>query len=269
MQILIAVPARFGSTRLPGKPLLEICGKTMLQRVYAIAMLAAKKYQNIECCVATDDERIVTYCNANNINCMLTPIDCRTGTDRLHAMLTKCQSQPQFVVNLQGDNPLCPPWIVQAIIDTYLANPGCEVVTACKRLSWQELAQLRSSKQATPFSGTTAIVDQNLQAIWFSKQVLPAIRNEAEHMLRDPQYSPVLRHIGLYGYRTDILAKIAALSAGYYEQYEGLEQLRFLENGIKIQVALVDYRGRMSMSGVDAPADIAKAEYIINHDGEF
>lgn len=269
MKLLIAIPARYASTRLPGKPLLEIHGKAMLQRVYEIARMAGKKYQNLECIVATDDARIMDYCAKHNINSMLTAESCRTGTDRLQDLLSKLPVQPEFIVNLQGDNPLCPPWVVEAILDAYLENNSYEVITPCVRLNWQELAQLQASKQNSPFSGTTAIVNKEGQAIWFSKQILPAIRNVESCQQKEPSFSPVLRHIGLYGYKTSTLQKIANLPVGSYEEYEGLEQLRFLENGININVVLVDYRGRPNMSGVDSPADLAKAQKLILEYGEF
>lgn len=269
MKLLIAIPARYASQRFPGKPLVKIQGKTMLQRVYDIACLAAHKYNDIECIVATEDVRIMAYCTANNINSMLTSDACKTGTDRIQEIVAKLPTKPEFVINLQGDNPLCPPWIVAAVIDTYLTNNTAQVITPCVRLTWQELAQLRASKKTTPFSGTTAIVNQTGQAIWFSKTILPAIRNEEQLKINEPIFSPVLRHIGLYGYRVDILQQIATLQESYYEKYEGLEQLRFLENGIKVQVALVDYQGRESMSGIDAPEDITRAEALLARYGEF
>ena len=269
MKLLIAIPARYGSSRLPGKPLIKLHGKAMLQRVYEIALMAANKYQDIECIVATDDKRIMDFCHANNIKSVMTSEQCKTGTDRIQEILDVLQINPEFIVNLQGDNPLCPPWVVTAVIDAFQADNTSEVITPCVRLTWQELDQLRINKKTTPLSGTTAIVNQNLQAIWFSKNILPAIRNEEKYKASEPVFSPVLRHIGLYGYRRDILKRIAALKEGYYEKFEGLEQLRFLENGIKIRVALVDYQGRESNSGVDSPEDVSKVEALLTKYGEF
>lgn len=269
MQLLIAIPARYASTRFPGKPLFPILGKPMVQRVYDIAIKAAAKYNNIDCVVATDDQRIMDFCKNNNIKSVMTSDQCRTGTDRIHEILTQLKHTPNFVVNLQGDNPLCPPWIISDIIDAYVKDQSIEVVTPCVKLTWQELDMLREHKKITPFSGTTALVDKNMRAIWFSKNILPAIRNEEKLKTTQPDFSPVLRHIGLYGYRIDILKKISALQDGYYEKYEELEQLRFLENGIKVNVVIIDYKGRESMSGVDSPQDIQKAEHLLTKYGEF
>lgn len=269
MNLLIAIPARFGSKRFPGKPLAKIHGKTMLQRVYDIALKASRQYPGAACVVATEEAKIVDFCREHDITCCLTSNTCKTGTDRIQEIIDQMKSKPDFVVNLQGDNPLCPPWIVEAVIDAYKADQTAEVITPCVQLTWGELEQLRINKKATPFTGTTAVVDKNLNAVWFSKQILPAIRNEEKIRAESPVLSPVLRHIGLYGYRTDILQRIASLEEGYYEKFEGLEQLRFLENGIKIKVVLVDYRGRESMSGVDSPEDIQKAEALLTKYGEF
>lgn len=269
MKLLIAIPARYASKRFPGKPLAKIHGKTMLQRVYEVALNAASKYSDIECIVATEDARIMDFCKNNNIKSILTSEQCKTGTDRIQEILDRLAINPEFIVNLQGDNPLCPPWIIEAVINAYQNDHTTEVVTPCVRLTWPELEQLRINKKTTPFTGTTAIVNQELQAIWFSKNILPAIRNEEKIKAELPTFSPVLRHIGLYGYRIDILKQIASLQEGYYEKYEGLEQLRFLENGIKIQVVLVDYKGRESMCGVDSPEDVKRAEMLLTKYGEF
>jgi 3-deoxy-manno-octulosonate cytidylyltransferase (CMP-KDO synthetase) len=269
MKLLIAIPARYASTRFPGKPLAPILGKPMLQRVYEIAIKASSLYTNVDCVVATEDQRIMDFCKTNNIKSVMTSEQCKTGTDRIHEILRHLKKKPDFIVNLQGDNPLCPPWIVKAVIDVYKKDHSTEVATPCVRLTWKELDTLRNQKKTTPFSGTTAIVNKHLQALWFSKNILPAIRNEEKCKITEPIFSPVLRHIGLYGYRTDILNKIASLEESYYEQYEGLEQLRFLENGIKINVAIVNYKGRESMSGIDSPQDIQRAEQLLNQYGEF
>ena len=269
MKLLIAIPARYASTRFPGKPLATILGKPMLQRVYEIALKAASHYKNIDCVIATEDKRIMDFCKSHNIESVLTSENCKTGTDRIQEILGHLKRDPDFIVNLQGDNPLCPPWIINAIIDAYKNDQSIEVATPCVRLTWQELEKFRNHKKTTPFSGTTVVVNKNMQAIWFSKNILPAIRNEEKYKKTDPNFSPVLRHIGLYGYRTDILNQIHSLEESYYEQYEGLEQLRFLENGIKINVVMVDYKGRESMSGIDSPQDIERAEQLLTKYGEF
>jgi 3-deoxy-manno-octulosonate cytidylyltransferase (CMP-KDO synthetase) len=121
------------------------------------------------------------------------------------------------------------------------------------------LDTLRESKKTTPFSGTTAILDSNNRALWFSKNVIPAIRKED----RTQPHSPVYRHIGLYGYARAALQKYVTLPPSHYEQLEGLEQLRAIENGMTIQAVVVDYKGRPAMTGIDSPEDLQRAEALL------
>ena len=128
---------------------------------------------------------------------------------------------------------------------------------------------MRKDKKETPFTGTTIIMNQSTNdAIWFSKNIIPVIRKEEKYR-EQSEYSPVIRHIGLYGYSYDMMLKVSDLKESYYEKYEGLEQLRFIENGYKIKIAIVDYRGRPSSSGVDNLEDIRRAEEIIEKYGEL
>ena len=271
MRTLIGIPARYGSTRFPGKPLAKIAGKEMLLRVWENAMKAASKFEGCEAIVATDDQRIVDFCRSHNMNVMMTSPDCPTGTDRIVEAADSYPSKLEFVVNLQGDNPLCPSWFIEAIIGEYYKDDKVETVTPVVNLRWNELDDLRAHKQATPFSGTTAVFDNNGDAFYFSKNIIPAIRKE-EKLREGSEYSPVYRHIGLYGYRMDILRKISKLPEGKYEKLEGLEQLRWIENKIKVRCVKVDYRnyGKMaSLSGVDSPEDVARVEAVLAELGEF
>ncbi len=143
-----------------------------------------------------------------------------------------------------------------------LANPNVDVATPIVNLSWDELDVLRERKQSLPFSGTTVTIDNQGQALWFSKQIIPAIRKEPQ-LRQASQDSPVYRHIGLYGYRTPILEKFVQLPEGRYEALEGLEQLRLLENGINIQTVLVNYNDLPGMAGVDTPEDAKKTEQLL------
>ena len=154
MKTLIGIPARYGSTRFPGKPLAKIAGKEMLLRVWENALKAASKFDGCEACVATDDQRIVDFCRRQNINVMMTSENCLTGTDRIVELAHKMPHPPEFVVNLQGDNPLCPTWFVEAVISEYYKDNNVETVTPVVNLSWEELDNLREHKKTTPFSGT-------------------------------------------------------------------------------------------------------------------
>ena len=268
MRAVVIIPARYGSTRLPGKPLTLIAGRTMLSRVYGIARAAAREQGDIGLVVATDDARIGAHCDEIGASWVMTPASCRSGTDRALAALGQLNRAYDRIVNLQGDAPLTPPDFVTALLKAFETEPGTEVVTPAVRLSWAELDELRAQKQNSPFSGTCVVVDARGNARWFSKQIIPAMRNEAA-LRRQGGLSPVLRHVGLYGYTRKMLEIYATLPAGQYERLEGLEQLRVLEHGHSIRVVEVDYRGRAAMSGVDSPQDVARAEALIARHGEL
>jgi len=258
MKIAIAIPARYGSTRFPGKPLAEIGGQSMLSRVVKLA----RSIQGVYVLVTSEDRRIADHCEELDVECILTPDHCPTGSDRVLEALERSGDMPEFVLNLQGDAPFTPPHVVQALIDTFKTNPEVEVVTPVHRLSWDDLDRLREAKKTTPFSGTTAIVDEDGKALWFSKNILPAIRKE-DALREESDLSPVHQHMGLYGFRTDILKKFCALPQGVYEQLEGLEQLRMLENGITITAVHVDIDKGTIQSGIDTPEDLARAEKLL------
>ncbi len=262
MKAAIIIPARYGSSRFPGKPLAKIAGKTMLEHVVSIARKMAESSENIFYAVTTEDERITDHCREIGVRFIMTPSTCPTGSDRVLSALRQMPDWPDVVINLQGDAPLTPPQAVQSIIDTFSANPRLEVVTPVIRLSWEQLDKLREAKKATPFSGTTVVLDTRNQAIWFSKNILPAIRNERKQREQEAP-CPVWQHIGIYGYRCDVLEKFCELPQGVYERLEGLEQLRMLENGIRIQATPVEIPGGQIPSGIDSPEDIARAENII------
>jgi 3-deoxy-manno-octulosonate cytidylyltransferase (CMP-KDO synthetase) len=259
MNTAIIIPARYASTRFPGKPLALLAGKAVLAWVVDIAKIVASQIPNVTYHVATDDDRIKLFCDQNNIPVIMTASQFETGTDRVMAAVKTLPSQPDFIINLQGDAPFTPPDFVMDIIKSYQNNKAADIVTPVVQLSWAEYDALRESKKSTPFSGTTAILDKNNRALWFSKNILPAIRKED----RTQPLSPVHRHIGLYGYNRQSLEKYITLPVSTYEQLEGLEQLRALENGMSIQVVVVDYKGRPAMTGIDSPEDLIRAEALL------
>ncbi len=276
-KILIAIPARYHSSRLPGKPLLKLLGKEMLLRVYENVQKVKLTYPEgcVTIVVATEDQRIVDFCQENNIDVRITSDNCLTGTDRCQELLKLLPDSYDFVVNMQGDNPLCPPWFVKTLIDEFLKDPTCDVLTPCVQLDWKALDQLREHKKTTPFSGTTAIIHpETNNALWFSKNIIPAIRKEEKLRASGNVLSPIWRHIGLYGYKTSVLQEISTLQQSDYESddLEGLEQLRFLLNGYTVRIAKVTYKGYEelgSSSGVDAHKDIKRTEALLEKYGEY
>lgn len=268
--IVIVIPARYASTRLPGKPLIKIAGKEMIRRVAEIAASVCKKKEN-QCTyvVATDDERIVSFCESYTIPVVLTDEACKNGTERCWNALQRLSWKPKLIINLQGDNPLCPPWIIQDLIDAWRTSQA-DVYTPAVQLDWQAYDNLVLSKQVTPHSGTTVLVDYKNNALAFSKNIIPAIRNK-EKAAANNSFSPVRRHIGLYAYIYETLEHYHQMQTSPYESnaVEGLEQMRFLYNGLKVRVVDVDYRNRETTSGVDSPEDIVRVETILSKYGEY
>jgi 3-deoxy-manno-octulosonate cytidylyltransferase (CMP-KDO synthetase) len=208
------------------------------------------------------------FCHQRGIPAAKTPEDCKSGTERCLSALHELNIAPQLIVNLQGDNPLCPPHIIQNLIKDWKNSPA-DVYTPCVRLSWEEYNRMCSDKQTTPYSGTTVLVNKSGYALAFSKQILPTIRDagEAKKLFT---CSPVRRHIGLYAYTFQALEQYVSLTSVYeLGCIEGLEQMRFLENGLSIKAVEVDYRGRRTSSGVDSEEDIRRVEAIIDEFGEF
>lgn len=261
MKTAIIIPARYGSTRFPGKPLTMIGGQTMLSRVVGVAQTTIEKLGDITLAVATEDQRIADHAKEIGVEGIMTSDNCATGSDRVLEALDKLGNDFDFVLGLQGDAPFTPPEAPIKMIEAFKNNTNIEVVTPIINLRWEELDKLREQKKTTPFSGTTVTVDENGKAFWFSKNILPAIRKEDE--LRTQEFSPVFQHIGLYGYRVDVLRKFVSLPQGHYEKLEGLEQLRLLENGISIQTVKLDVAAGLAQAGIDSPEDVERAETML------
>ena len=269
-KILIIIPARYASTRLPGKPLVKIAGKEMIVRVSDIAKSVCERNLNCDYLVATDSCEIKEFCDNHDIKVAMTSEDCKNGTERCIELISKSEYSCDFVINLQGDNPLCPPWVLQNLIDEWQKSKESAVYTPFVNLSWDDLDKFVNSKISTPYSGTSVIMDKNNNALAFSKTIIPAIRNKAKAKLLYVK-SPVNKHIGLYAYTKDVLLQYNNMCISSLEDslIEGLEQMRFLFNGYKVKMVEVDYRGRDIPSGVDSPEDILRVESNLEKFGEY
>lgn len=263
MSDLIVIPARYGSTRLPGKPLHPIAGRLLLERVAAVAVAAARELGDAEVLVASDDERILAAARGLGLEAVITAREITSGSGRALAALRATGRSAGLVVNLQGDAPFTAPEHIVEIVRT-ARKSAADVTTPVVQLDWARLDALVEHKRTTPASGTTCIRDGTGRAVWFSKTVLPFMRKEAE-LRAAGALSPVLQHIGLYCYRTPALEAFEAAPQSRYEQLEGLEQLRLIELGLDIRAVIVP-PARITMSGVDSPADAERAERLI---GEF
>ena len=265
MKTLIVIPSRYASTRFPQKPLHLIAGKSLLARVAAIAEICASSHADVSYVIATDHETIETHANEIDAPVVMTDPDLPSGTDRALAAAQLAAPDAEFVVNLQGDAPFTPPDYISAIIEAGRSS-GLDAVPPIVQMSWAALDEVRERKKETPFSGTSCIVNAEDEALWFSKNILPAIRKE-DQLRATSDLSPVWRHIGLYGYRRAALERFVSLPEGHYEKLEGLEQLRFLENGMRIQAVKVA-PSPTAMWGIDTPQDAAHAEKLIAEHGE-
>lgn len=264
MSALIVIPARYGSTRFPGKPLAIIAGRTLLERVVDLARRAIRDKHHATIIVATDDDRIMAHAAAIRCAAVMTDPSLRSGSARALAAAREHAQQPQVLINLQGDAPFIPVAAIGAVL-TALAK-GATVATAVVELDWPALDELREHKRQSPFSGTTCVRSANGDALWFSKAILPAIRDEAS-LRSSMSRSPIFRHLGLYGYTRGALEAFEAAPPSRYEQLEGLEQLRFLELGMSIRTVLVEDQPS-GMSGIDTLEDALRAEELINRYGD-
>lgn len=261
---LIVIPARYGSTRLPGKPLLRIAGHTLLERVVANAQRAADEAGDCDVVVATDDQRIADHANAISARVAMTSPELNSGSSRAQAAAQAASNHPAGVINLQGDAPFIRADTIVALIKA-LRGDNASVVTPVYQLDWQRLDRLREHKKTAPFSGTTCVRDADGKALWFSKSILPAIRGEGS--LRAEPMSPVWQHLGLYAYTFEALDWFGRTEQGVYEKLEGLEQLRFLEHGWSIATVPVDPPSH-ALSGIDTPRDLELAEQAIARLGD-
>jgi 3-deoxy-manno-octulosonate cytidylyltransferase (CMP-KDO synthetase) len=257
MSTAIVIPARYASSRFPGKPLHLVAGTPMLERVWRIAKSVPQATRVL---IATDDERILRAARAMDAEAVMTSSDCINGTERVHDAVQRAAISEDIILNLQGDALLTPPWVLEAMIDEMILDPVPDIVTPAARLGGAVLDEFLEQKKATPASGTTVVFGRSRNALYFSKAVLPYMRKAG--------HTEVYRHIGLYGYRKASLARYVQLAPSPLEQTEGLEQLRALEHGMAIRIAIVDYKGRTHWS-IDAPADVTIAEQIIAREGEL
>ena len=229
----------------------------MVERVRALADAAPSVDRVI---VATDDTRIAETVQAGGGEAIMTPQTCRNGTERTFEAVKAFAKAQDVIVNLQGDAPLTPPWVIDAAASAMAADPALELATPAVALNESAYAKLAAAKAAGEVGGTTVVFDRAMNALYFSKTVIPFRREDAG--------VPIYKHIGLYAYRFSTLERLVALEPSPLERTESLEQLRALENGIPIRIVLTDYQGRTPWS-VDSPRDAEIAAQIIAREGEI
>lgn len=260
MNVLIAIPARYASTRYPGKPLVPLRGpdgvaRSLIQRSWDAAMAVRGSDRVI---VATDDDRIADAARAFGAEVAMTDPACANGTERCADLLARLDGEPDIVVNLQGDAPLTPPWFVEDLVAAMRADPDMQVATPVLRCDGRALSGFRADRAAGRVGGTTAVFGTDGRALYFSKEVIPFTGRD----YADGAPTPVFHHVGVYAYRPAPLRAYRDLPTGPLEMLEGLEQLRFMENGWPVHCVQVDARGREFWE-LNNPADVARIEAIL------
>lgn len=254
MTVYVVIPARYASSRYPGKPLVELTGATGVRKsLVRRAWEAARAVEGVDgVYVATDDDRIAEHARAFGADILMTPESCRNGTERCAAALPALPTRPDIVVNLQGDAPLTPAYFVSALINAMRADPSIEVATPALPADGEALRRFRADRAAGLVGGTTVVATEAGDALYFSKEVVPFGAPD----VGDAERSAVRHHVGLYAYTADALERYAAWAPGLLERLEGLEQLRFLERGRRIRLVEVDPAGRAFWelnNPIDAP----------------
>ncbi|MGN0281721.1 MAG: 3-deoxy-manno-octulosonate cytidylyltransferase [Prevotella sp.] len=244
MKFIALIPARFASTRFPGKPLAILGGKTVIQRVYEQVSKVAD-----ETFVATDDKRIYDAVEAFGGKVVMTRTDHKSGTDRIEEAAEKIGGDYDVVVNVQGDEPFIQASQIETVCKCF-DDPTTQIATLGKPFGndMEAISNPNSPK---------IVVDKKGFALYFSRSVIPFIRGTETNEW--PSACPFLKHLGLYAYRREVLREITQLPQGLLEKAESLEQLRWLENGYKIRVGLTD----IETVGIDTPADLERAERFL------
>lgn len=244
MKVLGIIPARYASTRFPGKPLTDIKGMSMIQRVYE----QARKSDLTEVLVATDDARILDHVKAFGGVAVMTGSEHQSGTDRCFEAY-KLHDQPyEYIINIQGDEPFIHPEQIN-LVSSCFERPQTQLATLIKQVQTpEELFNVNSPKVVVSTSG---------EALFFSRQPIPYCRNIPSDIWH--KQHTYYKHIGIYGYRADILEQITQLPPSALELAESLEQLRWLENGFRITTAVTQHE----TIGIDTPEDLLKAQEMI------
>ena len=244
MKFISIIPARYASTRFPGKPLAMLGGKSVIQRVY-------EKVSGVidETWVATDDERIFNAVESFGGKVVMTRNDHKSGTDRIEEAIEKIGGDYDVVINVQGDEPFIQASQIKTVCECF-DDPSTEIATLGKPFG-NDMDAINNP------NSPKIVVDKKGYAMYFSRSVIPFVRGKESKEW--PLSYPFLKHIGLYAYRRNVLAEVTRLPQGELEKAESLEQLRWLENGYRIKVGLTD----VETVGIDTTEDLARAENFL------
>jgi 3-deoxy-manno-octulosonate cytidylyltransferase (CMP-KDO synthetase) len=258
MKTLIAIPARYASSRYPGKPLVTLRGpdgeKTLIRRSWEAA-ISVKGIDRVV--VATDDARIADHAAGFGAEVVMTSSDARNGTERC-AEVAAILPGYDIIVNLQGDAPLTPAWFVEHLVSGLAADPEADIATPVLRCDGQAVAGFLADRRAGRVGGTTAVFGAGGRALYFSKEVIPY----TGRTYAPDEPTPVFHHVGVYAYRPAALAAYPGWPIGPLETLEGLEQLRFLESGRNVLCVEVEANGRQFWE-LNNPSDVPIIEKML------
>ncbi|MDB5659993.1 MAG: 3-deoxy-manno-octulosonate cytidylyltransferase [Cypionkella sp.] len=255
MSVLLVIPARYASARYPGKPLVSLKGpdgeKTLIRRSWQAAM-AVRGIARVV--IATDDVRIRDHASSFGAEVIMTSSTALNGTERC-AEVAALLPGYDVIVNLQGDAPLTPAWFVEELIAGLYAAPEADIATPVLRCDGRALNGFLADRRAGRVGGTTAVFGTGMRGLYFSKEVIPF----TNRVYADSESTPVFHHVGVYAYRPAALAAYPSWHVGPLEMLEGLEQLRFLENGRQVLCVQVDGRG-LAFWELNNPSDVPVIE---------
>lgn len=260
MSVLVVIPARYASSRYPGKPLVALRGadgqaRTLIRRSWEAATAVAGVDRVV---VATDDDRIRAEAEGFGAEVVMTADTCRNGTERCAEAFDRLGGGHEIVVNLQGDAPLTPHWFVESLVAGLSADPVAEVATPVLRCDGRALNGFLQDRREGRVGGTTAVFGRDHKALYFSKEVIPFVGRT----YGDEEPTPVFHHVGVYAYRPAALAAYPRWDAGPLETLEGLEQLRFLERERPVLCVEVESRGRQFWE-LNNPEDVSRIEAMM------
>lgn len=243
MKFIAVIPARYSSSRFPGKPLAVLAGKPVIQRVYEQVTKVLS-----EAWVATDDERIYNTVSDFGGKAVMTRQDHKSGTDRIEEAVKKIKTDADVIVNIQGDEPFIQPSQIETVCKQF-DNPSTQIATIGKPFTSMEAVENPNSPKI--------VTDVNGFALYFSRSVIPYVRGVEEKEWLS--HFPFLKHLGIYAYRREVLREITRLPQSPLEKAESLEQLRWLQNGYRIRVGITN----VETVGIDTPDDLRRAEEFL------
>ena len=261
MKAVIIIPARYGSTRYPGKPLVTLRTREGKKSLIQLSWEAANKVSGIsEIYVATDDKRIEEHAVAFGANVIRTSSKCKNGTERCAEAVSNARLEAEIIVNFQGDAPLTPSWFVEEIIAGLKADKSTDMATPVLRLDRKSYNLFFEDRKSDRVGGTTVVFDKDMYALYFSKELIPFF--EISKIEQDKPI-PCYHHVGVYAYRKNILREYLRWPESNLEKLEGLEQLRFLSENKKVKCVEVSSRGNVFWE-LNNPEDVQRIEKVIS-----